>query len=160
MCGVIVVDAGRSQSTNLGCDAYILIIALDIVIIIRSSINCPTIICLPILCYFLREATSEIYDPQVYSLSYLLFDLLFANFIFRSIIPKTQLASLFYYLFYFTFYRELFIQCTTNLSLFFTVEGLTTPLTRRVASICSLCAGTVYIVLLGSPTGLITLVLN
>src|SRR3989337_3369976 len=40
----------------------------------------------------------------------------------------------------------------------FTVEGLTTPLTRWVASICSLCAGTVYIVLLGSPTGLITLV--
>ena len=37
----------------------------------------------------------------------------------------------------------------------FTVEGLTTPLTRRVASICSLCAGSVYIVLLGSPTGLI-----
>ena len=23
MCGVIVVDAGRSRSTNLGCDAYI-----------------------------------------------------------------------------------------------------------------------------------------
>ena len=22
LCGVIVVDAGRSQSTNLGCDAY------------------------------------------------------------------------------------------------------------------------------------------
>ena len=26
-CGVIVVDAGRSRSTNLGCDAYIMIIA-------------------------------------------------------------------------------------------------------------------------------------
>ena len=33
---------------------------------------------------------------------------------------------------------------------------MTTPLTRRVASICSLCASTVYIVLLGSPTGSIT----
>ena len=44
----------------------------------------------------------------------------------------------------------------TNLSL--TREGLTTPLTRRVSSICSLCAGTVYIALLGSPTSLITLV--
>ena len=30
--------------------------------------------------------------------------------------------------------------------------------TRRVASICSLCAGTVYIVLCGSPTSSITLV--
>ena len=37
-----------------------------------------------------------------------------------------------------------------------TRKGLTTPLTCRVASICSLCAGTVYIVLLGSPTSLIT----
>ena len=27
MCGVIVVDAGRSQSTNLGRDAYLMIVA-------------------------------------------------------------------------------------------------------------------------------------
>ena len=33
----------------------------------------------------------------------------------------------------------------------FTVERLTTSLTRRVASICSLCAGTVYIALRGPP---------
>ena len=39
-----------------------------------------------------------------------------------------------------------------------TRKGLTTPLTRRVASICYLCAGVVYVVLLGSPTGSITLV--
>ena len=39
-----------------------------------------------------------------------------------------------------------------------TRKGLTTPVTRRVASICSLGAGTVYIVLRGSPTGSITLV--
>ena len=28
---------------------------LDIVIIIRGSINCPTVICLPVVCYFSRE---------------------------------------------------------------------------------------------------------
>ena len=39
-----------------------------------------------------------------------------------------------------------------------TREGLTTPLTSRVASICYLCAGDVYVVLLGSPTSSITLV--
>ena len=50
MCEVIVVDAGRSQSTYLERGAYILIIAFDIVIIIQSSINCPTVICLPIVC--------------------------------------------------------------------------------------------------------------
>ena len=90
MCGVIVVDTGRSRSTNLGRDAYILIIALDVVIIIRSSINCPTVICLPTVCYFLREATNEIYYPRVYSLSCFLSDLLFSTFIFRSIIPKPK----------------------------------------------------------------------
>src|SRR3990170_3843511 len=111
MCGIIVVDAGRSRSTNLGCDAYILIIALDIVIIIRSSINCPTVICLPTVCYFSREASSEIYGPRVYSLSYLLSDLFLLAFVFRSIIPKTQkyLGALFCYLFYFVFYGDLFI---------------------------------------------------
>ena len=36
-------------------------------------------------------------------------------------------------------------------------KGLTTPLTRRVASICYLCARAVYVVLLGSPTSSITL---
>ena len=39
-----------------------------------------------------------------------------------------------------------------------TRKGLTTPLTRRVASNCYLCAGDVYVMLRGSPTGSITLV--
>ena len=39
-----------------------------------------------------------------------------------------------------------------------TLKGLTTPLTRRVASICCLCAGAIYVVLGGSPTSSITLV--
>ena len=39
-----------------------------------------------------------------------------------------------------------------------TRKGLTTPLTRRVARINYLCAGAIYVVLLGSPTGSITLV--
>lgn len=45
-----------------------------------------------------------------------------------------------------------------NLIYLITLEGLTTPLTRGVASIRYLCAGTVYIVLLGPTTRLITLV--
>ena len=39
-----------------------------------------------------------------------------------------------------------------------TRKGLTTPFTRWVASSCYLCAGAVYVVLLGSPTGSIILV--
>src|SRR3989337_2982302 len=157
MCGVIIGDAGRSRSTNLGRDAYILIIALDIVIIIRSSINCPTVICLPTVCYFSREATSEIYGPQVNSLSYLLWDLFLFAFIFRSIIPKTQkyLAALFLLLILFRILSRAIYPIYHKFIYLFTMEGLTTPLTHRVASICSLCAGTIYIVSLGSPTGLI-----
>ena len=40
----------------------------------------------------------------------------------------------------------------------FTREGLTTPLLRRVARCCYLCATADYVVLLGSPTSSITLV--
>ena len=120
MYGVIVVAAGRSQSTNLGRDAYILIIALDMVIIIRSSINWPIVICLPTVCYFSREATSEIYDPWVYSLSYLPSRSILFAFIFTSVIPKTQkyLAALLLSLFYFGLSRDLFIQNYTNQSIF------------------------------------------
>ena len=120
MCGVIVVDAELFRSTNLGCDAYIFIISLDIVIIICSSINFPTVICLSTVCYFLREAISETYGPRVYLLSYLLSDLFFAAFVFESVIPKTQkyLAALFPYLFYFMFRSDLFTQTHTNLSIF------------------------------------------
>ena len=39
-----------------------------------------------------------------------------------------------------------------------TRKRLTTPLIHRVASICYLCAGAIYVVLLGSTTGLLTLV--
>ena len=67
-------------------------------------------------------------------------------------------------LFYLAFPRDLLIKLLqlshVRLPISGTVtrNGLTTPLTRRVASICYLCAGVVYVVLLGSPTGLITLV--
>ena len=90
-------------------------------------------------------------------------DLFSFAFIFRSIKQKIQnyLATIYYYLCYLAFPRS-------NLSYFYHVllpisgtaarKGFTTPLTRRVASICYLCAGAVYVVLLDSPTGSITLV--
>ena len=54
MCGVIVVDAGKSRSTNLGCDAYIMIIAgyhHDYL----KFYQLPNSNCFPIVCYFSRE---------------------------------------------------------------------------------------------------------
>ena len=139
---------------------------LDIIIIIRSSINCPRVICVPTVCYFLRETTSETYDPRVYFpiiyfqiyIAIFLF-YLFASFIFRYIKPKIQKYLAAVYLF-----RGLFILSTTFISCYLPIlrrhtrKGLTTPLTRRVSSICYLCACAVYVVWGGSPTGSITLV--
>ena len=111
------------------------------------------------LLFFSREATSETYGPRV-SFHYIsLCDLFSLAFIFRSIKPKIQKYLAAIYLF-----RDLFILSTTIISSYLaylrrcTRKGLTTPLTRRVASICYLCAGVVYVVLLGSPTGSIPLV--
>src|SRR5215216_3368252 len=112
------------------------------------------------LLFFSREATSEIYGPRVSSLSYFPSRSIFLCFYFQIYISKNPkipccILSLF------------ILSCVPARSIYpnyyktiypFTREGLTTPLLRRVASICSLCAGAVYVVLLGSPTGLITLV--
>ena len=82
----------------------------------------------------------------------------FLAFIFRSIRPKIRkyFAALY-------FICVLLFQSITIFSRHVpfgadTQKGLTTPLTRRVASGCYLCAGAVYVVLIGSPTGSITLV--
>ena len=49
-----------------------IIIALDIVITLRFSINCSIVICShTVLFALMREASSETYGPQVYLLSYL-----------------------------------------------------------------------------------------
>ena len=53
--------------------------------------NCPTVICLPTVCYFFsREATSEIYGPRVFFLIYFLAIYFSFAFLFRSIKPKIQ----------------------------------------------------------------------
>ena len=129
--------------------------------IIWSSINCPTVICSPTVCYFSQE--KPLVKPTAPgSLLYhiCLCDLFSFAFIFRSIFPKTQkyLAAIYCYLFYLAFPRDLFFQNYYKIIYPFTREGLTTPLLRRVASVCYLCAGAVHVVLRGSPTGSITLV--
>ena len=160
MCGVIVVDAGRSRSTCRGGDAYIHDHCLDIVMIIWSSINYPTVICSSTICYFSREK-SLVKPTTPGSLSHIicLCDLFYLPFIFRSIKPKNTkipCCNLFYLAFNLS--RFTFLSGPRAISGTATRKGLATPLTRRVARICYLCAGAVYVVLLGSPTGSITLV--
>ena len=55
MCGVIVVDAGRNDQLVTDVMPIFMIIALDVFIVIRFSINCLTVICLPTVCFLSRE---------------------------------------------------------------------------------------------------------
>ena len=86
-------------------------------------------------------------------------DLFLFSSIFRSINPKTQKYLAEFYLLLCASINLLQLS-HVHFPIFGAVarKGLITPLTRRVASICSLCAGTIYVVLCGSPTGSITLV--
>ena len=79
-------------------------------------------------------------------------------FIFRSIKPKIQKYLAAIYLFGVRSIHIYNFISRHTLSGAVTRKGLTTPLTRRVARCYYLCAGAVYVVLLGSPTGSITLV--
>ena len=132
--------------------------------IIWTCINCPTVICLPTVCYFSRE--KPLVKPMAPgSLSHIicLRDLFYLPFIFRSIKPKIQkyLAAFYSHLFYLAFDLSIYYNFVSRLLPFLgaaTRKGLTTPFTRRVVRSCYLCAGVVYVVLLGSPTGSITLV--
>ena len=86
-------------------------------------------------------------------------DLFYLPLIVRSIKPKIQkyLAAIYFiWRSIYQYYNSL----TSVLPIFRrrTRKGLITPFTRQVASICYLCACAVYVVVLVSPTGSITLV--
>ena len=152
MCGVIVVDAGRSRSTNLGRDAYVMIIAWISYNFLRFYQFPNSNLFTHRLLFFSREATSETYGPGVFFFIYLLAIYFSFAFLFRSIKPKIQKYFAALYLFAIYYFNLL------QFSGIVTLKGLTTPLTHRVARCCYLCAGAIYVVLLGSPTGSITLV--
>ena len=116
------------------------------------------------LLFFSREATSETYDSRVFFLILFSFAIyFFLAFIFRSIKPKIQkyLAAIFPYLF---IWHSIY-QFTTNLAHVClpilrrrTPKGIDNPFNTSGCECCYLCAGAIYVVLLGCPTGSITLV--
>ena len=111
------------------------------------------------LLFFSRRATSETYGPGSLSHIICLCNLFYLLFLFRSIKPKIQkyLAAIYFiWRSIYQYYNSLTSVCLPWGAA--TRKGLTTTFTRRVASICYLCAGVVYVVLLGSPTGSITVV--
>ena len=108
-----------------------MIIALDIVITLRSSINCSTVICSPtVLFAILREATSEIYGPRVSFPSYkvlfyiiLVSDLLFCNILLYNLQTKNTKII------YFTVYLSL-----SDLTFASNREGIDNPFIALGAS--------------------------
>ena len=160
MCGVMVVDAGRSQSTNLGRDAYI----YDHCLGYRH--NYFLFYQLPNTNLFTHRMLFSREKPLVKSmppgLSFIIFPLrfIFIHFylqIYYSKNPKIPCCTFVLLILFRVLLRAIYPIYHKFIYLF-TMEGLTTPLTRQVASICSLCACTIYIVLLGSPTCSISLV--
>ena len=171
MFGVIVVDACRGCSTCHGHDAYshghCLRYRHNLVLfyqLLNSNLFTHRML-------FSREEPlvkstfpGSIFPSYIF-ISILLFAFViyfFLAFIFISIKPKIQNTLLHFISIYFIWHST--YQIITTFSRLRTIsgavtwKGLTTPLTRRVASICSLCAGTVYVVLRDSPTGSITLI--
>ena len=128
--------------------------------IIWSSINCPTVICLPTVAIFLeRSQYWNLRPPGIFFYYICLCDIFLFAFIFRSINPKNPKIPCcnFYLLILSRVPARSIYPIYYNFTYLFTREGLTTPLLRRVAGICSLCAGAIYVVLRGSPIGSITL---
>ena len=131
--------------------------------IIWSSINFPTVICLPTVCYFSRE--KPLVKPTAPgSLSHIicLCDQFFLPFIFRSIKPKIQkyLAAFYSYLFYLAFdpnLLQIFLTSICHLRRR-TPEGIDNPFnTSGCEDLLSVCRGCLCCVA-WSPTDLITLV--
>ena len=100
MCGLIVVMQARVGLLDTNVMPMFMIIALDIFIIMRSSINCSAVICSPTIIHAIsREATSETYGPWVYFPLYCIYLNLiyyFAIFTFQSIQQEYQNYLLYY----------------------------------------------------------------
>ena len=129
MCGVIVVDAESIGLLVSDVMPICMIIALDIIMTLRDSINCSTVIRSPtVILAIMREASSEHYGPRVY----------FTHYIFRSTYKNTKNTLLHFYLFIY-----IYLLSPSDLTLQVVVKGSTTPLSRWVQVCFSLrrCLG-------------------
>ena len=118
-----------------GCDAYIHDHCLDILITMRFSINCSTVICSPTVIHaILREATSETHGPRV---SFLLYCI---SFIY---IASCLLFCILYFPIYTTKIPKIFILLSlSDLTFASGREGIDNPFIVLVARFLIVCAGT------------------
>ena len=111
-----------------------MIIALDIFITMRFSINCSAVICSPTVIHaILREATSETYGPRV---SFLLYCISF-------IIASRLLFCNLYFPIYTTKIPKIFILLSlSDLTFASGREGIDNPFIALVARFLFVCVGT------------------
>ena len=130
---------------------------------IWSSINCPTVICSPTVCYFSREKPLVKYTAPGLFFNIFAFAIYFPLLLFLDLLNQKYKNTLPRFIIIYFIWCSIY-ESTTIYSRPFAnfwhryPKGIDNPLTRRLARCCYLCAGAIYIVLLGSPTGLITLV--
>jgi hypothetical protein len=105
-----------------------MIIALDVVIIIRFSINCSTVICLPTVCVLSRE------KPLVKTMALGLF-LSYYFQIYKTKNPKITCCNLFTFTLFCTFIYLLYLSLS-DLILASNREGIDNPFIALGASIC------------------------
>ena len=123
-----------------------MIIALDIFITLRFSINCSTVNCSPtVIISILREASSETYGPRVYFPSY------------KFLIYNFSFLFTFFAIFYFSFHKPKILLYRLSISIRShfanNSEGIDNPLSRWVQVGVCLCRYSVACAL--SPIGLI-----
>ena len=129
MCGVIVVDAGRSQSTCLGCDAYIHDHCLRYLRNYSLFYQFPNSNLFTHRMFsFNREASSENYGPRVYLLSYY-----FQIYEIKN--QKIPCCNLFTFILFHTFIYLLYLSLS-DLILASIREGIDNPFIALGASIC------------------------
>ena len=103
--------------------------------IIWSAINCPTVICLPTVCYFSREkplvkptAPGSLLYYICVPTYYLLWDLFLFAFIFRSINPKIPKYLLqFLFIYFISRSREIYLSNLLQFYLSFYPWGIDNP---------------------------------
>ena len=111
-----------------------MIIALDIFITMRFSINCLAVICSPIIIHaIMREATSETYGPWVSFLSYGISFIIASRLLFCNL----------YFPIYTTKIPKIFIlPSLLDLTFASDREGIDNPFITVVARFLIVCAGT------------------
>ena len=112
------------------------------------------------LLFFSREVTSETYGPPCLFLILFAFAIYFICLLFSDLLNQKYKNTLLHFILFAIYLYNLLQLSPVHVPIFgaTTRKGLTTPFTHRVASSGYLCAGVIYVVLLDSPTGSITLV--